>query len=285
MRARQESVECTCLACPAQSWTCHPKQRALALRSPSRTGLSSSWLFPPQLFRNRSRFWRRIIDLCKPCSQGFWVGGASFRLRAGPVEREDPSLRLKDGSAQDDSRRVIVTLHLVAARRKYFVLRRWNRGGVALLILPEDSIQPCCSGGVGAGEIHLRRLACASGIGFVRLVDEAVLQVSIVRLEGGLSACAGEHWSHRRGIRVILVHGRQAQQHLHGVNRVDGGVEAVVDVRLSRGAWRVLADDESDGAVSVYVVAAVLSVIFEDEDGGVLPVGAVGDGIDYAAES
>ena len=35
--------------------------------------------------------------------------------------------------------------------------------------------------------------------------------------------------------------------------------------------------------MGVYVVAAVLGVVFEDEDGGVVPEGAVGDGIDDAA--
>jgi hypothetical protein len=34
-----------------------------------------------------------------------------FGLRVGPVKREIPSLRLKNGSAQDDNRRGIVKLH------------------------------------------------------------------------------------------------------------------------------------------------------------------------------
>jgi hypothetical protein len=50
-------------------------------------------------------------------ANGFWVG-VQFGSRAGPVEREIPSaslragssLRLKNGSAQDDSHRVIVKL-------------------------------------------------------------------------------------------------------------------------------------------------------------------------------
>src|SRR5229473_1552910 len=36
--------------------------------------------------------------------------------------------------------------------------------------------------------------------------------------------------------------------------------------------------------MGVDVVAAVLGVVFEDEDGGVIPVGAVRDGVDYAAQ-
>jgi len=35
--------------------------------------------------------------------------------------------------------------------------------------------------------------------------------------------------------------------------------------------------------MSIDVIGAVLCVIFEHEDGGVVPVGAVRDGVDYAA--
>jgi len=36
--------------------------------------------------------------------------------------------------------------------------------------------------------------------------------------------------------------------------------------------------------MSVDVIGAVLGVVFDDEDGGIVPVGAVGDGVDDAAE-
>ncbi len=36
--------------------------------------------------------------------------------------------------------------------------------------------------------------------------------------------------------------------------------------------------------MGVDVVAAVLGVVFEDEDGGVVPVGAVRDGVDHSAQ-
>src|SRR5258708_7473716 len=36
--------------------------------------------------------------------------------------------------------------------------------------------------------------------------------------------------------------------------------------------------------MGVDVVAAVLGVVFQDEDGGVVPVGAVRDSVDYAAQ-
>ncbi len=66
-----------------------------------------------------------------------------------------------------------VSQALVAARREDRVPWRWC-GDVALLVAPEDSIQTCGSGCVGAGEIHLRRLAGASGVALVGFVDEAV---------------------------------------------------------------------------------------------------------------
>ena len=36
--------------------------------------------------------------------------------------------------------------------------------------------------------------------------------------------------------------------------------------------------------MSVDVVGAILRIVFEDEDGGVVPVGAMGIGVDDAAE-
>ena len=36
--------------------------------------------------------------------------------------------------------------------------------------------------------------------------------------------------------------------------------------------------------MGIDVVGAVLGVVFYYEDGGVVPIGAVGDGIDYAAD-
>jgi hypothetical protein len=56
----------------------------------------------------------------------------------------------------------------------------------------------------------------------------------------------------------------------------------MIDKRLRR-ARRILADDEGDGAMSVDMIGAVLRVVFDDEDGSVVPVRAVRDGIDYSA--
>lgn len=47
---------------------------------------------------------------------------------------------------------------------------------------------------------------------------------------------------------------------------------------------RIFADDESNAAMRVHVVGAVLRVVFEDEDRGVVPIGTVRDGVDDAAD-
>src|SRR5206468_3928710 len=83
---------------------------------------------------------------------------------------------------------------------------------------------------------------------------------------------------------VVLIHRRQAQQRLHRVNHVDRGVEAMLDVGLRRSSWRILADDEGDRTMRIDVVGAILRVIFEDEDGSVIPVRAVRDGVDDTAK-
>src|ERR1019366_1089578 len=54
--------------------------------------------------------------------------------------------------------------------------------------------------------------------------------------------------------------------------------------RSATTARRILADDQGDRPMSVNVVGAVLRIVFDDEDGGVVPVGTVGDGVDDAAD-
>src|SRR5580704_16537584 len=85
---------------------------------------------------------------------------------------------------------------LIATGWKNSVLRRGHRR-IPFLILPENPVQACSSGRIGTGEIHLRRFARTSGVALVCLVDQAVLQIAIIRLEGWLIACAGKHRSHR----------------------------------------------------------------------------------------
>jgi len=67
------------------------------------------------------------------------------------------------------------------------------------------------------------------------------------------------------------------------VDHAHGRVEVTIDERWRR-VRRIPADDKGNRAVGVDVVATVLRVVFEDEDGGVVPVGAVRNGIDDAAE-
>jgi len=59
-------------------------------------------------------------------------------------------------------------------------------GRVAFLVVPENSIQPSGSGGIGAGEIHFRRLTCAARVALVGFVDQAVFQVAIIGIKSGL---------------------------------------------------------------------------------------------------
>src|SRR5580700_3578262 len=47
---------------------------------------------------------------------------------------------------------------------------------------------------------------------------------------------------------------------------------------------RVLADDERDRAVRVHMVGTVLRVVFQNENCRVIPVGAVRNGVNHAAE-
>src|SRR5206468_661906 len=123
----------------------------------------------------------------------------------------------------------------------------------------------------------------AGGFAGVHLVDEAVVAIAPLGGESRLRAGAGEERGHDRGVGVVLVHGREAEYGFHGVHHVYRRVEAAVDKRTLGRSGRVLADDESDGAVGVDVVGAVLGVVFDDEDGSVIPVGAVGNGFDDAA--
>ena len=57
----------------------------------------------------------------------------------------------------------------------------------------------------------------------------------------------------------------------------------MIDKRLRR-ARRIFADDQGGGAMRIDVVGAILRVVFEDENGGVVPIRAVRNRIDDAAE-
>src|SRR5216684_4664302 len=57
----------------------------------------------------------------------------------------------------------------------------------------------------------------------------------------------------------------------------------MIDERLRR-VWRIFADDEGGRSMGIDVIGAVLRVVFEDEDGGIVPVGTMRNGIDDPAE-
>ena len=94
----------------------------------------------------------------------------------------------------------------------------------------------------------------------------------------------GEERRHQGGVGIEEVHGREAEQRFHGVNHADGRVEVMIDEGLLR-VRRVFADGKGNRTMSIDVVGAVLRVIFDHKNGGVVPVGAVRDGIDDASES
>src|ERR1035437_10586989 len=57
----------------------------------------------------------------------------------------------------------------------------------------------------------------------------------------------------------------------------------VIDKGLRR-ARRVFADHEGSGAMGIDVIGAVLRVVLDHEDGSVVPVRTMGDGIDHTAK-
>src|SRR5215472_14411421 len=58
----------------------------------------------------------------------------------------------------------------------------------------------------------------------------------------------------------------------------------MLHIGLGRGSWGIFADHESNGAMGVDVIRTILSVVFEHKNGCVIPVWAVGDGVDDAAQ-
>src|SRR5208282_982746 len=74
--------------------------------------------------------------------------------------------------------------------------------------------------------------------------------------------------------------GRNAEEKLHGADQADGAV-----ILMNESAGTIVgADDEGGRAMGVHVVGAVLRVVFEDENGRVVPIGAGGNLLDEKAE-
>ena len=158
------------------------------------------------------------------------------------------------------------------------VVLGYRHRDIALAIPPEEPIEQYGVYGVGVAEIQI--LAFFPFLG-IHLVDEAIVAVAIVGGEGGLLTGAGEERGHERGAGVVGIHGRGAEERLDGANHVDGRIERMIDKRSSGGVrargWErgVLADDQGDAAVGVDVVGAVLGVVLENEERGIVPIGAV----------
>ena len=81
-----------------------------------------------------------------------------------------------------------------------------------------------------------------------------------------------------------MIHGRQAEQRLDGVDHVHCGVEAAIDIGMLRRCWRVFADRECDGTVRIHVVGAVLCVVFDDENRGIVPVRTARNRFDHSPD-
>ena len=166
---------------------------------------------------------------------------------------------------------------------KHFVLRGWH-GLISLAIAPQDCIKHGGVRCVRMGKVHLGGFASALPLCRIHLVDQIVIAISPVGREWRLIACTRKQRRHQRSITVVLIHRRQTQQGFYGVDQVHGGVEMVVHERVIGRTGRILADHESDRAVSVDVIGAVLSVIFENENRRIVPVGTVRDRLHHATD-
>ena len=80
--------------------------------------------------------------------------------------------------------------------------------------------------------------------------------------------------------RVVLAHGRHAQQQFDRTHEGAGGVERAVD----DAAFDVRAEDEADGAARIDVIRAILGIIFNNKDRGIRPILAVAHGIDELSD-
>src|SRR6201999_1449608 len=110
----------------------------------------------------------------------------------------------------------------------------------------------------------------------IRRIDEIVVAVGVVGVKGRLVAHACEERRNNRSESIVVVHGRQTEQLLHGANGADRGVEVAVYESAAFGAmWGVFADDERDAAVGFHMIGAGLRIIFEDKKGCVIPEGRV----------
>ncbi len=157
---------------------------------------------------------------------------------------------------------------------------RWGQGGVGLAILPEEFVEDDVVGGVGVAEVEVFSFFPRFGVHFI---EQAVIAIAVIGGEGWLRGWTAEQRSHNGGAGIVGVHGRNAEKGFESADHVDGGVEGVFDEGMRLRERGIFADDQRDAAMGVDVVGTVLRVVFENENGGIVPVRAVGDGVDDAA--
>ncbi len=155
---------------------------------------------------------------------------------------------------------------------------RWVIGVGSFGGVPEDAVEFVFGGEVVFAEVHSLgfggewRIFCILREHVHLRHDRRVGRRDGVGLKGVEHGC---------GASVVLGHGREAEDQFHCADHASGRIHGAVDkVALAPGA-----DDEADGAMGVDVVGAVLRVVFDDEDGHLIPKSAAAGGFDDAAKT
>ena len=156
---------------------------------------------------------------------------------------------------------------------------RWVRS-IAFHRKPDVMIESIFIDVVRLGEIHFLQLPRPVTL-FVRewrRGDRSLGQGYIVgeRCVRSKVRRAGEAIEHQWRHGILLVHRRQAQDSLDGVQ--DAGL--VIKGAHDFSSFGVRANNEAQRAVAVHMIVATLRIVFHDEDYGVGAEDALGDGLD-----
>ena len=112
---------------------------------------------------------------------------------------------------------------------------------------------------------------------FVHFIQGDARRQTNIRGQIGPGLKAGSHQG-RKG--VDLVHGRDAQHPLHGVEH--GGL--VIELADHGAPFGVRTDHQTERAVSIDVVESVLGIVFDDDDARLRPKPTVRYGVDDASQ-